>query len=327
MKKLLFLVPFFVCIGINAQLSIVSVNTNYIIDFESSIVGVNNGVLNASGFSSDPQIGQLDSDGIIITGCSDGEMNFGDEKPDGDFARGSSTGGKTTGGIYACEVEENNYALGMQPTGGDLSEGAIILKVSNQTGNTIAELSVLYDIWIYNDQGRSNSFNFLYSTDNVTYVPIPELDYSTAEAADESVIWTKKTQTTTFTIQISDTENAYLKWISDDVSGDGSRDEIAIDNIQIKATSAGNNTDIRFKSEQLVSIAPNPCINQLTIQCKNQIKDISVYDLSGKLILSKKDVFQDKIVLPISDINSGIYMIKITDQKGKTEVRKFVKCK
>ncbi len=327
MKKLLFIVPFFVCIGTNAQLSIVNVDSNYIIDFENSVAGVNNGILDASGFSANPQTGQLDSDGIIVTGCSDGDMNFGDDKVEGDFARGTSIGGKTTGGIYAFEVEENNYALGIQPTGGDLSEGAIILKVSNNTGNAIAELFVKYDIWTYNDQSRSNSFNFLYSTDNVTYVPVPELDFSTIEGANESVVWTRKTQTTNFTIQVSDSETAYLKWISDDVSGDGSRDEIAIDNIQIKATSAGNNTDVSVELDEKVSIAPNPCFNQLTVQKKDQIKNILVYDLSGKLILSKEDVFQDKVVLSTETIESGIYMIRITDLKGKIVVRKIVKCK
>ena len=324
MKKLLFIVPFFVCIGIHAQLSIVNVNSNYIINFDVSVDGVNNGILDASGFSTNPQSGQLDSDGLIVTGCSDGDMNFGDEKIEGDFTRGISTGGKTTGGIYAFEVEENNYALGMQPTGGDLSEGAIILKVSNNTGSTIAELSVQYDIWIYNDQDRSNSFNFLYSTDNATYMTVPELDFLTKEGADEPVVWMKKTQTTNFTIQISDSESAYLKWLSDDVSGVGSRDEIAIDNIQIKATSAGNNTDVNVEFDETLTIAPNPCFNQLTIQNKNQIQNILVYDLSGKLILSKEDVFQDKVVLSTLNIESGIYMIRITDAKGKFVVRKFV---
>ncbi|MBN1217568.1 MAG: hypothetical protein JXM69_01465, partial [Anaerolineae bacterium] len=115
-----------------------------------------------SGFDPNPGVGQLDSDIWSVTGLSDGDLLFGDSQTTGDFARGPSAGGVTTGGVYAFDVGGNTI-LGVQPGGTDFTPGEIILRLQNNTGSTITQLDVSYDIWYRNDQPRANSLNFSYS--------------------------------------------------------------------------------------------------------------------------------------------------------------------
>ncbi len=324
MKNLFFIVCAFLCTYTNAQLSIDNVNTNYIIDFETTLDGINSGQYNASGFSSSPSSGQLDSDGIIILGCSEGDMTFCEENTENDLTRGTSKGGIGIGGIYAFEVEDDNYALGFQPTGDDFTSGDIILKLSNNTGNAISNLSLQYDIWCFNDQDRGNSMYFLYSTDNISYTSVSDLDFVSDDVGNDPASWVKQTKSATLDIQMADNGNAYLKWTSDDVNGSGSRDEIAIDNIIIKAQ-AGSNTSVEENNLEDVFMSPNPCTDQFTVQTKDRIKKVDVYDISGNLILSKGYSGENKIVISTSNLKNGIYIVKVMQSNGLTLYRRVYK--
>jgi len=103
-----------------------------------------------TGFAPDPAAGQLDSDDWLVTGLSDGSMNFGDTKTTGDFARGASVGKVTTGGMYAFDVGLGNVTLGVQPGGTDWTPGSFVLRIQNNTGDIISKLDISYSI-IYNE--------------------------------------------------------------------------------------------------------------------------------------------------------------------------------
>mgnify|MGYP001120387188 CR=1 FL=1 len=85
-------------------------DTDFVIDFDNSFAVVNNGPFDGSGFSPSPVTGQLNSQAWETTGMSDGNSNFGDTETSGDFARGSSTGGETSGGFYAFETSSNDFS-------------------------------------------------------------------------------------------------------------------------------------------------------------------------------------------------------------------------
>lgn len=189
-----------------------------------------------TGFTPSPAAGQLDSDTWSVTGLSDGDLDFGDTGTSGDFARGSSSGGVTSGGVYAFDVGGGNVALGVQPAGSDFTPGEFILRISNLTGETVTGLGVSYDIFTFNNEGRSNSFNFSYSTNGVDYTLVPALDYTSPEAADSPAAWRSTARTTNITgLSVADSGQIYLKWTGDDVAGSGSRDEFALDNIVVTA--------------------------------------------------------------------------------------------
>lgn len=81
-----------------------------------------------------------------------------------------------------------------------------------------------------------------------------------------------------------------------------------------------------YKSFQSVKLAtynslykfyPNPLGNVLTLESASNLKfDIEIYNIQGKLLKHKKDLFQ-KMSINTSDLRSGLYFIKITDNTGK----------
>ncbi len=194
-----------------------------------------------SGFQSNPTTGQLDSDFWSITGLSDGDLAFGgtETNTDTDFTRGTSTGGVSTGGIYAFDLGNNSgdYILGVQPIGADFAPGDFTLKFTNNTGSTLDGIIVSYDIVVYNDQGRSSSFNFAHKDDSGdTFSAITSLDFSTPQDADSSPTWTTTAITTTITgITLTDGDDYFLQWSSDDVGGSGSRDQFGLNNVVVSA--------------------------------------------------------------------------------------------
>ena len=190
-----------------------------------------------SGFAPSPAAGQLDSDSWAISGLGASSFTFGDTTAvTGVPALGTSTGGVTTGGIYAFTVAMGNTALGVQPTGSVFNASAtahMILRLRNDSGGDVVDPSVAYTIWVLNDQPRSNAFNFSYSTDNVSYTTVASLDYTSPAAAD-AFGWTSVLRSTTLTgLTIPDGGLLYLRWTGGDVGGTGSRDEFALDDIVV----------------------------------------------------------------------------------------------
>ena len=189
-----------------------------------------------SGFAPDPAAGQLDSDDWSVLGLSDGDLDFGQTGDGGDYARGIEIAGVATGGVYAFDVDvTGNYALGVQPGGDDFTPGSFTLRLVNQSGATAADLEVAYTVWVNNDQPRSNSLTLSYSLDGVDFIDVPALDLLTPEAADANGFVSTPRATTLPDIDVPVGGQIWLRWSSDDVSGSGSRDEIAIDDIQVTA--------------------------------------------------------------------------------------------
>ncbi|MEM8830174.1 MAG: hypothetical protein AAGE96_12570 [Cyanobacteria bacterium P01_G01_bin.19] len=188
------------------------------------------------GFSSAPSSGQLDNDDWAVTGLSDGDVAFGDvDKNTNDFARGISSGGENTGGIYSFDVGEGNRALGIQPTAGDFNPGTFTLKLTNDTGNTINDLDISYSVYIFNDENRSNSFNFSYSGDNSTYTSISSLNVTSTAGEAAAPAWVENSRSTTLSgVNIASNSDFYLRWSGEDVGGSGHRDEFALDDISFR---------------------------------------------------------------------------------------------
>lgn len=190
-----------------------------------------------TGFAPLPAPGQLDSDEIIVRGLSDGDQTWGGTFTSGDHARGTTTGGVATGGIYAGS--DGDEFLMLQPTSSDVTPGEIVLRFTNSTGGTITALGIKYDVLVLNDQPRANSLNCGFSTDDSTYTGIGPLATTTPEAASGSPTWTRTAMPGAvpyvLVTSIPHGTDFFVRWFTDDVSGGGSRDEIGIDNIEITA--------------------------------------------------------------------------------------------
>lgn len=225
MKKiLLFITISFLGSYMHAQLSITGIGSPETIDF-TGFAG--------AGFQPGGGAGMLNSDIWSATGFSDGELDFGETSVSGDFARGSTMGLVITGGVYGVDIA-GNQGLMVQPVDGDFTPGSFILKMQNNTGETIGSFDIAYTIYILNDANRANSFNLGYSYDNVTWYNVPDADYTSPEAGDFTPYMTNIT-TSISALSIADGDLFYLSWTGNDVSGAGTRDEFALDDIVINA--------------------------------------------------------------------------------------------
>ena len=230
------------------QVSLTNGTPGATIDFSSSTLstaGTNPGTaFSAAGFSPNPTIaGRLNSNAWAISGWSDGNLTFGGTNTTGDYARGAVNTAQTTGGIYAftgSPGSSTNPSLMIQPGGSDWAPGTLTLRIVNNGTTNIIGLAVQYDIFIRNDQARSNSFNFSWSIDNVNYTSVAALDYTSIASAD-ALGWvlvgsSPSRSTTLSSLNIAPGSYIYIRWSGSDVGGTGSRDEFGLDNISMNAT-------------------------------------------------------------------------------------------
>ena len=191
-----------------------------------------------AGLTPAPAAGQLDSDNWRLAGV--GTCNFGGTCTGGDFARGASGGNVTTGGLYAFTVEASNPAFGWQADSNAMTPGAVTLRLVNDTGSTITDASFEYSLWVRNNEDRSQSVTFAYSTDDATYLPVAALSQNTPAAAGANA-WVESRLTAELTgLSIAAGGSLYFRWSTDDASGSGNRDEIAIDDVNVRIPGCGD---------------------------------------------------------------------------------------
>ena len=224
MKKLFYLFFVLMTYGgmLSAQVSLPTAGTSTTIDFTG---------FDGSGVEASPTAGQLDSDDWAFTGFSNGDLMFGGSGAalGTDYAKGVTTGGIFSGGIYAFD-DGTNQMMWIQATGSDFSPGSATLRLQNNSGAVMNDLTVDYLLTVLNDADRANSFNFSWSTDDVTYTNVPALDYTSPEAQD-GITYTVNQSTTISGLSVAMGAFFYIRWDSDDVAGGGSRDEFGLDDI------------------------------------------------------------------------------------------------
>lgn len=190
-----------------------------------------------AGFAPSPTCSQLDSDTWIVNGLSDGDLAFGATGTSGDYARGASPGGVSSGGVYRFDAATNDGSLGVQPTGSDFTPGDFVLQVTNDSMSAVVAVDLDLVLLVLNDQGRSSSADVSYSTDGTTFTPIPLLSFATPAAADAVPAWISVPGVATVTgLSIPPGGSFYLSFASDDAGGSGSRDEFALDSIVLMPT-------------------------------------------------------------------------------------------
>ena len=189
-----------------------------------------------SGFAPTPTAGQLDSDNWIVTGLSDGDLDFGMTGTTGDYARGVSEGGEMTGGIYAFDPgnDVSTLAPGVQPTDPDFSPGTFVLRLENQTGGVLNQVQIASTLFVFNNAGRSSSLAVEYSTDGETWLPLGAAAVESPDVADTPATWVgTETDETATMLGVGEGEYLYVRWLVEDVGGMGSRDELAFDDVII----------------------------------------------------------------------------------------------
>jgi len=79
---------------------------------------------------------------------------------------------------------------------------------------------------------------------------------------------------------------------------------------------------ISDKSANAVKIYPNPAQNNLYISGKPTLSKVVIYNVLGTQVKEYRNVLQS---INVSDLKTGVYIIKLTDTYGKTVTSKFIK--
>lgn len=289
MKKVYaFLVLIFGCTAAWAQVSLTNGSPSALIDFSNSMptgVGSNPSTAYAgAGFEpGTTTAGRLNSNAWAVTGWSNGSLAFGGTQITAatDYTRGSTAVAVTTGGLYAgtgAPATVANPMFYLQIGSGDFEPGTLTLRIQNNGTTNITQLAVSYNLYIRNDQGRSNTFNFSYSSDDVTYTAVSALDYASPDVADANglvLVGTAPSRSTTITgLAIAPGAYAYIRWSSAANGGSGSRDEFGLDDINLTATfSSGGTPDVVLSS-------PNPAVPAASILQGSNNNAIYRFDLA-----------------------------------------------
>jgi hypothetical protein len=223
-------------VNLNAQVVISTFNSPVTVDFDSGLAGVNNGAFAGTGIVAAPAAGQLDSDAWRVTGLSAGDTTFGGDFTAASFTRGSSTGGITASGLHAFDVGGGNLTMGIQPALNDFNPGTITLRIQNNTGGTVNTWDLSYDLFVFNDQNRSHSWDWAWSTDDITYTNLHQ--YASPAGGDTApVAWSNVASPSASNLSASVVDGGYLylQWSGQDLGLSGGRDELAIDNVSVTA--------------------------------------------------------------------------------------------
>lgn len=235
--------------------SLTSNDVEVLIDFEE---------YTGTGIAPDPTGGELNSNNWSVLGMSDGPIGFGQSSSDGDFEGQTDGSGTTGGGLYARSAD-GNTSLWIQPTSGDFTPGSLILKLNNATGETVTSMNVSYALSVLNDGPRANSFNLSYSTDGMEFFPLPTADLLSEETAD-GTLQSFNRFISIDAFNLVDGQDFYLQWNSDDVSGEGLRDEFGLDDISITPFTGTATPIVNFASGSLtVDEGVGELLVQLTI--------------------------------------------------------------
>ena len=91
------------------------------------------------------------------------------------------------------------------------------------------------------------------------------------------------------------------------------------ENVTLSAIS----TNIKSVRGTLTEVYPNPAFGQITIESDTQINATKLINLMGKVVISEHPE-EKKITIDISNLNSGIYLLKIIHINGQTETKRVM---
>jgi len=79
-------------------------------------------------------------------------------------------------------------------------------------------------------------------------------------------------------------------------------------------------------SSGLISVYPNPTHGILTIVSNSVFNQISIYNTLGQVVFVAVSITEEKeTIIDISNLNQGIYFIKIKNKTGIISIKKIVK--
>ncbi|NOY49604.1 MAG: T9SS type A sorting domain-containing protein [Chlorobi bacterium] len=120
--------------------------------------------------------------------------------------------------------------------------------------------------------------------------------------------------------------NGEASWDNGEWDGDPNRD-ITVDTLAATVDDvwADINAGIFDRHATFTySMYPNPVNDNLNLSNISGVNEIAIYDIAGKLVKRIDVQLANDITIGVSDLNTGIYLINVTNQKG-IQTSKFIK--
>ncbi len=73
-----------------------------------------------------------------------------------------------------------------------------------------------------------------------------------------------------------------------------------------------------------LQIYPNPVENFVHISASNDIKNVSIYDMSGKMVKNVNNIDITETTIYVQDLRKGFYLMKVSDVNGGEQTTKLV---
>jgi hypothetical protein len=237
MRNLIVAIPL-VCLAFtaNAQLPLQAVKSTYLINFDNTVLGVNNGSFAAGGTAyavESPADGQLDRGAFQVSWAEGAAFNWPDPPEDETGGGGVSAGGELLPGVYAYTNDGFNRFLGVRPDLLNFSPGAIIFRVQNTSGSMVTQFDVGYRGYAFNSTALSSEVAAYWSNDGQTWTAVPGFGFTSTLLP--SGAWENFDRSTCIMgTDVAHNEYFYLKWVINDGALIGlGGDEVGIDNISI----------------------------------------------------------------------------------------------
>ncbi|MEO4005769.1 lamin tail domain-containing protein [Flavobacterium sp. CAU 1735] len=153
-----------------------------------------------------------------------------------------------------------NYGskIGILGSGSAFVPGSIVLRLTNTTGKS--NLKISYDVIKIREQARSNSFDLEISTTSATsgFTAVSGGAYASGTLAEGTV-----TNYTNIDLSAIDNNsgNVWIRWKYDEISGSGSRDGIALDNVVVSWADAPTVTTVAASAITASSATLNGTLN------------------------------------------------------------------
>ena len=91
----------------------------------------------------------------------------------------------------------------------------------------------------------------------------------------------------------------------------------------VKGIDYQDHTSVAENQENVYSIYPNPTNGNITI-CGEEIDMVEVYNICGQKVMTV-EANSNNVNVNMSELTTGVYMVKITDKNGNSTVNKVVK--
>ncbi len=225
------------------------------IDFENFRgTGLTSGVTTANSLDSDDWAIDFDDDGGL-------DAAFGADNTGGNFAGGVNTndGDDTGGTVYAFQNGSGNYMLGisMVANNGADEPHAAILRIQNNSGGTLTDISLSADIFHLRANNGFTTLSFSYSTDNSTFTGEQTAFTSNTNNNAWDATANGTFNTTITGISVFDGDYIYLKWIWEARNNANNPGAVGIDDISLTPTivTAADDASLTLDSDGSASIA------------------------------------------------------------------------